>query len=270
MPSPFPGMDPYLEEPRRWGGVHHLLITAIHDALNTALPEGFFAEVEQYVLIEEDDPESDDRPSPRNPDVFIPDSGSVPNTTKARGSSTLGLLDPPTSIVTLKLQPLRKSYRILVQTQDGRGIITAIELLSPSNKTPGPNREAYLAKRNEFLGAGTNLMELDLLRDGDRLPMGKPRPAIADYYFLVSEAVARPKTSVWAFSVRESIPVIPVHLTSAYDPVPLNLRQALDRVYDGGRYSQKLDYSKPCTPPLNGPDRDWANSFLKKPTRKKK
>ena len=30
MPSPFPGMDPYLEDPHRWPGVHLFLIAVFN------------------------------------------------------------------------------------------------------------------------------------------------------------------------------------------------------------------------------------------------
>src|SRR5438309_2151545 len=50
MPSPFPGMDPYLE--RHWGDVHTRLITYASDQLNKALPRDLRARVEERVFVE--------------------------------------------------------------------------------------------------------------------------------------------------------------------------------------------------------------------------
>jgi hypothetical protein len=48
MRNPFPGMNPYLGRPYAlWGGVHHLLMSALHQQLNQRLPAGYVALVEE-------------------------------------------------------------------------------------------------------------------------------------------------------------------------------------------------------------------------------
>jgi hypothetical protein len=267
MPSPFPGMDPWLEKATTWGGVHMGLLYAIHAALNRDLPEGLYAELDQYLRVEEGG-DDEVRTGRRNPDVFVPEP--PPPVPKPKGGRATAVLDPPTVEVTLLAGAVQKHRRVLIRTLDGRQVLTAIELLSPSNKNPGPGRNAYLAKRNEYLASGTNLVEIDLLRDGDRLPLGRPRPPISDYYIVVSPAPRRPQSSVWSFSVREPIPVFPVPLGPEWDAVPLALRGCMDRLYDEGRYAQKVRYANPPEPPLREPDAAWAADLLKKPARKKK
>jgi hypothetical protein len=55
MPSPFPGMDPYLETPELWPDVHHELISQIRSALNPTLRPHYVARVELRVYISDDD-----------------------------------------------------------------------------------------------------------------------------------------------------------------------------------------------------------------------
>lgn len=258
MPTPFPGMDPYLESPARWGGVHLRLIVEVSSQLNRVLPKGFSAEIDQYVRIEEEDGD-EEYYSKINPDVFIPDS---PLHSKRKNGSAIALLDPPTLETILMPGPVVKHRRLLIQSNDGKRILTAIEILSPSNKSTGKDREAYLAKRSEYFAAGTNLVEIDLLRGGNRLPFGNPHPPTTDYYILVSASDKRPKTSIWALSVRQAIPTFPIPLASDLDDVPLDLRTCINRIYEDGRYTEKIDYSKPATPPLNQPDAEWAATLF--------
>jgi len=265
-------MDPYLEHPLRWGEVHTRLIVAISTELNKQLPEGLNAEIDQYVTIAEDRDE-ESFSSRRNPDVFIPDRYGYEPPVLKNGSAVavaVAVLEAPTTETVLLSGEIVKHRRILIQTNDGKKILTAIELLSPSNKDGGKDQDSYLAKRNQYLASGTNLVEIDLLRAGVRLPFGYPSPPSADYYILVSAAVRRPKTSVWALTMRQRIPVVGVPLNEKWSDVPLDLRSCLQKIYDEGRFGNKADYTKPAVPPLNQPDAEWAASFLPKPAKKKK
>lgn len=270
MPSPFPGMDPYLEAPPIWAGVHHRLISAIEQALNRLLPEPFVAEIEQYVSVQEAS-EEEEFFSRRNPDVFVPEANGVHRPKRSESAGAAAVLSPPTNRVRLATGAAVKHRRILITTtgDEPRQVLTAIEILSPSNKTAGRDREAYLAKRAECLGSGTNLVELDLLRAGDRLPMGKPRPAVTDYYAIVSAADERPEADVWAFGLRDPLPVLPIPLRPPLDPVPLDLRACLDRVYEDGAFDRKLRYDRPADPPLNTRDAEWAAGLFAKPKKRK-
>ncbi len=55
MPSPFPGMDPYLETPDLWPDVHHELISQIRQVLNPALRPRYVARVELRLYVSDDD-----------------------------------------------------------------------------------------------------------------------------------------------------------------------------------------------------------------------
>ncbi len=259
MPSPFPGMDPYLESPDHWGSVHNRLNTAIEAQLNRNLPPGFVAELDQYVwLTGEADDERDllGRPdafvaAPREPPPADAEGGVAVAVEIAEGAE-------PTLETTLgKSRKVRRSY-VKITTARGNEVLTVIELLSPSNKAAGPDRTAYLAKRGEYLAAGVNLLEIDLLRADAHLPVGRPRPPVTDYPIVLYPRERPSRASVWAFGVRDTVPTVAVPFKAGVAPVVLDLRACLDRAYDDGRYRDKLRYDGACDPPLRQNDAEWA------------
>ncbi|MGL6095596.1 MAG: DUF4058 family protein [Fimbriiglobus sp.] len=262
MPSPFPGMDPWLENPNRWAGVHLGLIFAIQAQLNRILPGNLAADVDEYVWVAEDTDSY--RELLGRPDAFVPEADPGP----AANGGTASTLLAGSVAVTLPVSRVRKHRAVKVVTADGRRVLTVLEILSPSNKRPGPDRDAYLGKRREYFAARANVVEIDLLRDGDRLPMGRPRPPTTDYYVMVSTADSYPAARVWPFTVRDPFPQIPVPLSADIAPVPLDLRACLDLAYEGGGFQKKLVYDVPANPPLRDPDAEWAVGLLTNHARK--
>jgi len=258
MPSPFPGMDPYIEDPLRWGGAHMGLIVAIATQLNQAIPPNLVATIDQHVWVTTESDEDDRRVKP---DVFISDDPLTQPTSSY--PSDPESVSAATATITLPAKSVRKNRVVKIMTIDDNRVLTVIEILSPSNKNSGEDRDAYLSKRREYFAAKTNVVEIDLLRDGDRLPMGRKRPPATDYYVMVSRAGEYPQARVWAFGVREPIPVIPVPLDRTTPAVALGLRLCLDRVYDEGRYPRLLRYSDPPTPALRKGDAEWAAEIVK-------
>lgn len=160
MPLPFPGMDPYLEG-SLWPDVHSSLIYTIRAALAASLPEGYIANIDQYVWLGEGEPEKLMKRG--QPDAFV--SNGHPETSSTRPESVA--IAEPTIHVRLPMPKhvQRKRYIRLIDGED-KSVITVIELLSPSDKLPKKDRSHYLAKRDEYLAAGVNLIEIDLLRKG--------------------------------------------------------------------------------------------------------
>jgi hypothetical protein len=140
-------------------------------------------------------------------------------------------------------------------------VVTAVELLSPANKSSDKDGEAYLTNRQEYFRSGVNLVEMDLLRSGNRPPTIERRPP-ADYYVLVSRAVDYPRVGLWSISVRDQLPPIPIPLYPEDAPVMLALRPSLDRAYDEGRLDEDINYTQPPDPPLDEPDASWARELL--------
>jgi hypothetical protein len=174
-------------------------------------------------------------------------------------------LTPPATSILPAVRREGNKYLKIKETRSER-IVTVIELLSPANKQPGEDREAYLAKRNEYLATGTNLVEIDLLRAGARMPMGEPPWPTADYYIVVCRAADFPKTAIWPFSLREPLPPAPVPLKPEDGWIEASLRDCFDWAYDQGPYGDEVDYNQPPVPPLSGADTEWARGLLRQTT----
>jgi hypothetical protein len=259
-------MDPYLESSVSWGGFHSRLCVAISDKLNGTMPARYYAEIDEYVWLEEEQPEK--RLLLGKPDTFIRDTNST-SRKMVSGAGGVAIITQPVQI-TLPESKKRKHRFVKIVGPDHVRVVTVIEVLSPSNKERGPDREKYLSKRDEYLGSGTNLVEIDLLRDGGRMPLGRPSPRIADYYLFVCRGSDYPKADVWPFTIRDPIPPIPVPLKPEHGDTPLDLQSCVSEIYDTNRYSMRIDYSQPPAPPFGSLDAVWAKELLHKYARKGK
>jgi hypothetical protein len=137
-----------------------------------------------------------------------------------------------------------------------RSRVGIVELLSPRNKT-GLGRGEYLTRRTNFLRGLVDLIELDFLLGGRRLPMGGPLPG-GDCYAIIARAGRRPDADVYAWSVRQPLPVLPIPLRAPDPDLPLDLAAVYATTYERGRYARRLDYTAPLTVPLAAADRTWA------------
>lgn len=250
MPSPFPGMDPYLEEPSLWPDFHLAMLGRMRSTLNGILPERYAAYADRYVYLEDADA---DRGRAGAPDLYVTDRG------EGNTATTVDIATAPvSSIWTLPaVQRLGARYLRIVDRRTRR-VVTLIELLSPSNKSAGQEGDAYLHKRSLTIGAGTNLVEIDLLRSGRRPP---PVP-VGDYRVLISRAIVFPQVEMWDFGVREPLPTIPIPLDPVDGPVALPLQRCLNQVYDESPYARDLEYDLPPQPPLRPADAEWATALL--------
>jgi hypothetical protein len=259
MPSPFPGMDPYLEAQPFWGDFHTAMIMAMKVALKKRVPAGYTVWSDVHVWIHE--PDAKTRLAPVKPDAFVvvnqrSATGARPGT-RAAGRT---LAAPATTL----LPAIRKTghrYLKIKETKTDR-VITVIELLSPTNKKRGEDRDDYLTKRNLYFAEGINLVELDFLRGGTRMPIGRPAPPPADYFALVCRGPEFPKIGVWPISVRDPLPDVPVPLEPEDEAVMLPLQACFESAYEAGPYDSAVDYAKPPRPPLSAPDAAWARTRI--------
>jgi Protein of unknown function (DUF4058) len=249
VPSPFPGMDPYLES---WifGSFHSSVIAAIYDRLNPGLPKRFIASTELYVWRVD----SAEKLLLGAPDVFVSDRDAIP----AGG----GLATIAAPINTVLPGVTRKQRYIKIVDSEERRVVTVIEVLRPSNKIGSDDGQAYRLKREEYIASGISLVEIDLLRSGQRPPLGDPAPPISDYYILVHRGWEKDRMGIWPLSVRDSLPIVPIPLDPDVPDAMLDLRPCIDHVYEHGRYAEQFDYAKPPKPPLREPDATWARELL--------
>ncbi|BAZ11010.1 hypothetical protein NIES4071_28340 [Calothrix sp. NIES-4071] len=239
MPSPLPGMNPYLENPELWSEFHSRMIVAIADALDDSLSEDYRVAVEKRVYLSDDGD---------NVLIGIPD---VSVTASSQSTTQTATLEPITQPISIEI-PIAEEVqeRFLEIREVGTGnVITVIELISPKNKRTGEGRSAYLQKRLHILVSATHLVEIDLLRGGEALPMGAV--ITSDYRIIISRSYQRPKAELYAFNLQQSIPAIPIPLRSGEDEPVLDLQLLLHKIYDRARFKLGIDYSKACTPKLS-------------------
>ena len=274
MPSPFPGMDPYLEAPDLWPDLHDALAAEIRTTLNALLPAPYYARLEM------------------RPEVGIvsgrgrarrritPDVAVARPSRPAGGVESVGLIDSPRQIVSasrkvgVRSEPIRHAYVEVRDAKRAHGLVTLIEIASPSNKREGGDRKAYLKKQSEILDSSASLIELDLLRGGDRLLIN---PELADFVALIEPEpeylvlVNRwwDRTDGLAYEIfpiplDQPLPCIPIPLGQGEDETPLDLQFVFQHAYDGGPYHRgAVDYDQPPEPPLPDDQLAWARECIK-------
>jgi hypothetical protein len=218
------------------------------------LPRPYVARCDRYVWI--DDPEDESSRPLGQPDTYVAD---MQNDKVEPGGPVATLVAPVMARMPV-VDPKGKLFVKILDAHDRR-VVTVVEMLSPANKSVGKDGDAYLAKRQEYLQARTNLVEIDLLRRGSRPPVQGQVPP-ADYYIIVCRGVDYPDAAVWPLTVRDPLPAIPIPLDPAVVPVMLDLRPCLDRAYDEGRLDEDIDYSRPPAPPLTESDAVWSRKLL--------
>ncbi|MEM8615270.1 MAG: DUF4058 family protein [Cyanobacteria bacterium P01_H01_bin.105] len=252
MPSPFPGMDPYLESPEFWPEVHSRLIVAIADSLAPNLHPKYYAAIEKRTYLDT----TEDSILVGIPDVSI--TSKSPNLqAEHRTVATL----PQAEIVTLPLPEEVTERYLEIRDAQTSTVITAIEILSPKNKRTGEGRTAYLRKRQQILTTQTHLIEIDLLRGQTAMPLGTQTRT--DYRILVSRSHTRPQAELYSFELQTRIPIFCLPLKQG-DPEPeVNLKAILDDIYDRAGYGFRIDYQQPPKPSLEPKDQQWATTWLK-------
>src|SRR5262249_47606179 len=156
---------------------------------------------------------------------------------------------------------------LLIRTKEGRELVTVIELLSPWNKAPVEGRAEYLGKRQNILKTGAHLVEIDLLRGGERLPTREPRPS-GDYFVYVCRGNARRKVEVYSWPLRQPCPGISIPLAVGDPDVPLDLQRVVTETYERAGYDYVLDYGEGLDPALRAPDARWVAARIEESRRR--
>lgn len=260
MPSPFPGMDPYLEG-EMWQEFHERLAHQISEQLLKVLPPRYVALLaKRYVL---------HRPAvglmslPEDHRVIYPDV-HVAQTPRVRETAvayeTEAITQPAARLASLITEEI-PVMSVEVRDVANRRLVTVIEILSPVNKM-GDGAMEYVEKRTALMGTSVHLLEIDLLRRGGRVVF-ETDPPPADYYAYLSRFTDRPYTDVWPIGLRDRLPVLPVPLLPPDEDVLLDLQRAVNACYDLVHYERLLDYTvAPPPPPLSEADAKWVAERL--------
>jgi hypothetical protein len=263
MEPPFPGMDPYLEQPSLWPDVHSGLIAAIRDQLQTQLVPRYIAQITPYVALEQLEIAASRR-------ALVPDVG-VYERDEPGAPAVAVAIDAPPLLGTAVMEVPTRYARIEIRAANKEALVTAIELLSPVNKRPGPDgADAYEKKRQELFMSGVHLLEIDLLRAGRRPHLARPSPLPPEPYFIfLSRAERWPEIAIWPCSFKKPLPVLPVPLRRPDPDVVLNLNAVLRQVYRNARYDLQVDYrAAPPPPELSPEDAAWLEDLLREQGRR--
>ncbi|GET38600.1 DUF4058 family protein [Microseira wollei] len=256
MPSPFSGMDPYLENPALWTKVHQRLIVALADALSPHLRPKYIVDIAERVY----------QTTEENsllvgiPDVAVKRSQTV----NSSSTANIALATPPVQAATVII-PLPETVRewyLEVREVATRQVITAIEVLSPKNKRSKEGRKAYLKKRQRVFGNLTHLVEIDLLRAGEPMPI-LGSPIESDYRILVSRSERRPQAELYAFNLQHSIPSFLLPLQEEDTEPAIDLQTLINGVYDRAAYDLVIDYTREVAPPLEEENAAWVDALLR-------
>jgi Protein of unknown function (DUF4058) len=259
MPSPFPGMDPYLEHPDFWPETHHWLISLIAESLVPQIRPKYEIAIEQRIYkINDSNDNNGDSLLVGIPDVAIKRQSNTPDVPTR--SVAIATLTVPTTVKVPAPEKIKQTY-LEVREMATRQVVTAIEILSPVNKRSGEGRITYLKKRQNILGSLTHLVEIDLLRKWESMPILNSSIQ-SDYRVLVSRSDRRPFAELYAFNLRDSLPIFPLPLREEDVEPIVNLPELFAGIYDRAGYDYRIDYDREPIPSLPEQDLVWANELL--------
>ena len=255
MPSPFPGLDPYLEA--HWRDVHTRLMVYAVDAIQEQLPGDLFARVEEGVEIDID---ADTR-------TVAPDVQVVESRSGWSGGGTATTLEVADPMVIPVDEPMTERHIEICDRSSGGRVVTAIEFLSPTNKASGEGREQYKQKQREYLGGGVNLVEVDLIRSGQHtisLPARSiPKDRRTGLYACIRRADSLGLAHVYDIALNRRLPPVAIPLRPTDEEIRLDLQTLMTQAYDRGRYAATIDYTEDPDPPLPPNAARWADELLR-------
>jgi Protein of unknown function (DUF4058) len=263
MPSPFPGMDLYLEDPFFWHQVHSRLIVALANDLGRRLRPKYYAAIETRTYLED---------GAESIFVGIPDAIVFSGTSVVTNSQNTATLPMPTvqpQKVRL-VEPIEVKERYLeIRRVGSHEVVAAMEVLSPKNKIE-EGRKIYLKKRQTILESASHFVEIDLLRVSQPMPL-EGMTGKSDYCILVS-AVGdsaqrtlreRPEADLYGFNLQDRIPVFLLPLSNEDSPIPVDLGILLQTVYEEGCFDLQIDYHQSVPEPsLTIQNAEWVKKIL--------
>ena len=272
MPSPFPGMGPYLESPDWFPILHDGLIFTIKAMLQASLPCPYDWLHSQHVWLD-----LGHRPS-IEPHADVLHSGPLRTVRRRCGAENGGVAVAESVVsdpVVVNVEwvfgdPLHEPYLEIHRRQGTDDVVVAVfEILRPSNKTPGdPGRNLYVAKQQETLLSPAHLIEIDFLRADKHatavpLETARAKARSFDYHICVHRSDQMNNFFVYPIKLESKLPVIAVPLLNGDLDVPLDLQAVFDRAYDEGPYERAVRYDMATVePPLQPEQAAWVQARL--------
>ncbi|MFM9963690.1 MAG: DUF4058 family protein [Planctomycetaceae bacterium] len=264
MPSPFPGMDPYLEDPEVFPDLHDGLIAELRATLNQLLPAPYYAGLASRLWIDANDRYI-------GPDVPIMNRVGLRSRPSSAVSAT-AVAEPRANPIVIRVphDEFRESFIEIRSSSNRRRLVTGIEILSVTNKVLGTKgRKLYRKKQAEILGSRANLVEIDLLRTGDHttaVPWQRllKQAGTFDYHICAHRFDRAGEYVVYPTLLRSPLPVIAIPLLPEDPDVEVDLQSVFNRCYDSAQFARHIDYANDTpTPPLDDEQAAWADQILK-------
>jgi hypothetical protein len=258
-------MDPCIEAFDLWEDFHDDLIAAMKAVIVDVLPRGYVTRTRKrsYIALVEAEEKAEH--------TFVPDvkvtgprtyKASQPSGTEATTIATAPEGEPVELRAFIE-EEFVENFIDIFELRPERRLVTSIEVLSPSNKRRGSKGwKQYLRKRQALLLGKANLVEIDLLRGGTRMPMLDPLPT-SPYYLLVAREEKAPRCRVWPAFFDRPLPPIPVPLSKPDPDISLSLQPLIDTIWQRGRYGEEIDYTRPLVPPLSPEEAGWLKQQLR-------
>lgn len=260
MPNPFPGMNPYMEQPSLWKTLHFRLISILDRLIRAQIKPPFYCSVEErvYLALKES----------VIPDVIVIDRENAPHNPQNAAVTTLAP-DVPLTIVAEDEEVTEKFLEIRLAGRPGK-VVTAIEVLSPKNKKrESIGRDVYIVKQRQYVNSESNLIEIDLLRNGT-YSLAAPYEGIRRYHpeawhygICLHRAGEGAVYDLWLCSVRERLPIISIPLTEDMPDLVLDMNEAISMLYEEGSYEMVLDYHQEPPSPMLPEDARWLDALLR-------
>lgn len=248
----FPGMNPYLEHPALWPEIHHGVIAGMIRMLNPQINPKYRAAVDKRIYM--------DTVLVGIPDNTVFEQAPSVQQTGSQISSTTAVATKPERVTLPMSVEVTEPYMEIREIATHK-VITVVELLSPANKHSGKGREQYLSKRQAVLSSQSHFVEIDLLRNGEPMPIEGGRKS--HYQILVSRAKSRPTAERYPFNLQDPIPCFPLPLQLGDEEPVIDLGQLIRQACDEAAIDLSIDYAQPPVPPLDE-ENEEAVTWLQK------
>jgi hypothetical protein len=264
MPSPFPGMDPFIELPAFFPGFHDDMVTYLKAALQDRLPERYYAVGSDRLWVEVTERYIE-------PDVQVRRSERDGPAVETQVSTAVAEPRTKPIVVTVPHDERREPFlEIFIREADRERLVTTIEILSLSNKTHGEHgRELYRRKQREVLDSKVHLVEIDLLRGGEHTTAVRRdrllrKAAPFDYHISIHRFDNLEDYFIYPILLEERLPEIAIPLLPGDTDVPVDLQPVFDRCYETGRYGRRIRYAElALNPPLSAQRADWVRGLVR-------
>jgi hypothetical protein len=248
-------MNPFLEQVEVWHDFHERFLPLAAEFIGAQVQPDYVVRIDEHVYVRE-------LPLGSGRLLGRPDLSVARRREASELTAGTAVIEAPARIRLPAVDIERENF-LEIRDRRSRELVCVVELLSPSNKGPGPDREQYLAKRGQILASSAHLVEIDLLRGGDPMP-SEDRPRCL-YSAMVARADDRPVAEFWPLALPDPLPVVSIPLRAPHPDARLDLQDILNRIYDAAGYHYDI-YDGAPSPALSPDEAEWARGYVPSPS----